>query len=153
MRVWRSAVALLTCVVWVLLGGCASMAPKLEAPRLIVTRIQLGPTGNMSQQQVQLTVHALNPNDRSIAIRSIDAQLEVENLPFAQGSTVAAFTLPPRGEVDFDLDVVANMNTAMVVVANRLGHHSVDYRIYGTVHLKGSLLHKLAFDQKGRAKW
>jgi LEA14-like dessication related protein len=138
---------------WLLLSGCASIVPKLEAPHLIVTHIQLGASDNTGQQNVQLTLHAYNPNDRSIAIRSIDAQLEVENMPFAQGSTAAGFTLPAKGEVDFDLNVVANVNTAMVVLASRLGHHTADYRIYGTVHLKESLLHKIAFDQKGRVKW
>ena len=140
-------------MLWLLLSGCASIVPKLEAPRLTVTRIELGSSDNTSQQNVQVTLHAYNPNDRSIAIRSIDAQLDVENMPFAQGSTAAGFTLPANGEVDFDLNVVANVNTVVVVLASRLGHHSVDYRIYGNVHLKGSLLHKIPFDQKGRVKW
>ena len=147
----RALLSVLT--VLTLLTGCASMVPTLEAPALVITRIQLGPTSDAGQQQVALTVHAVNPNNRSIAIRSIDAQLDVENMSFAQGSTAEAFTLPAKGEVDFELDVVANINTVMVVVASRLGHHTVDYRLYGNVHLKGSLLHKIPFDQKGRVRW
>ena len=140
-------------LLWLLLGGCASMVPRLEVPSLTVTRIQLGSTGNAGQQEVQVTLHAYNPNDRAIAVRGIDAQLDVENMSFAQGSTADGFTLPAKGEVDFDLNVIANVNTAMVVLANRLGRHTVDYRIYGNVRLKGSLLHRIPFDQKGRVKW
>ncbi len=149
----RAALTLLWLWLSLALAGCASMVPKLEAPALVVTRIALGPTGDGGQQPVALTVHAVNPNNRSIAIRSIDAQLDVENMSFAQGSTAQEFTLPAKGEVDFELDVVANINTAMMIVASRIGHHTVDYRLYGNVHLKGSFLRKIPFDQKGRVKW
>jgi LEA14-like dessication related protein len=132
--------------------GCASMLPKLEAPRLSIAAIQLGPTGNMQQQPVRLTLHAVNPNDRVIAIRSIDCKLEIEDMPFAQGVTAAQFILPAKGETDFDVEVMANLNTALIALAGSLGHKTVGYRVYGEVHLKGSFLHSIPFDQKGRVK-
>lgn len=135
-----------------LMSACASMLPKLEAPRLSVAAIELGPGGNMQQQQVRLTLHAINPNDRAIAIRSIDCKLEIENMAFAQGETAAAFTLPANGEIDFDVNVVANLNSALIAFAGSFGHSNVNYRIYGEVHLKGSMLRSIPFDQKGRVK-
>ena len=42
------------------------------------------------------------------------------------------------GETDFDLNVIANLNSALVALAGGFGHSTVDYRIYGQVHLKGS---------------
>jgi len=77
-----------------LLCACKSLLPKLEAPQLTVIAIHLGPTGNMQQQQARLTLHAVNPNDRAIPIRSIDCTLELESTPFAEGKTAAAFVLP-----------------------------------------------------------
>jgi LEA14-like dessication related protein len=148
----KPAVLVALSLLW-LLSGCASLVPKLIAPDMTITRVQLGNTTSAGQQPVQLTVHAINPNDRAIAIRSIDAQLDVENLSFAQGTTAEGFVLPAKGEVDFDLDVMANINTAVVLLANRLGHRAANYRLYGTVHLKGGLLHNVPFDQKGRVKW
>jgi LEA14-like dessication related protein len=136
----------------VLLCACKSMLPKLEAPTITVVAIHLGPTGNMQQQQALLTLHAVNPNDRAIQIRSIDCKLELENTPFAEGKTAAAFVLPANGEADFDVDVVANLNSALVALAGSLGHGAVGYRVYGEVHLQGSLLHSIPFDQKGRVK-
>jgi LEA14-like dessication related protein len=106
----------------------------------------------MQQQPVRLTLHAVNPNDRVISIRSIDCALEIENMPFAQGATAAQFILPAQGETDFDVDVLANLNTALIALAGALGHRNVGYRIYGEVHLKGSFLHSIPFDQKGRVK-
>src|SRR5580700_1962608 len=116
------------------LCACQSMLPKLQAPQLSVSAIQFGPSGSMQQQPIQLTLHAVNPNDRAIAIRSIDCKLEIENLPFADGATAAEFTLPAKGEADFDVNVTANLNAALIALAGSLGHHFVGYRIYGEVH-------------------
>jgi LEA14-like dessication related protein len=134
------------------LSACQSMLPKLQAPQLSVSSIHIGPGGNMQQQPIQLTLHAVNPNDRAISIRSIDCKLDIENLSFAQGQTAAAFILPAKGEADFDVNVTANLNSALVALAGSLGHHTVGYRVYGEVHLKGSFLHSIPFDQKGRVK-
>jgi LEA14-like dessication related protein len=134
------------------LGACQSMLPKLQAPQLSVSAIEFGPGSSMQQQPIQLTLHAVNPNDRAIAIRSIDCKLEIESQSFAQGSTAAAFTLPAKGEADFEVNVTANLNTALIALAGSLGRHTVGYRVYGEVHLQGSFLHSIPFDQKGRVK-
>jgi LEA14-like dessication related protein len=131
--------------------GCASMLPKLAAPGLSVTRIVFG-GGNMQQQQIQLGMHASNPNDRAITVRSIECHIELAGVPFAQGSTEAAFTLPARGETDFNLDVTANLSNALAVLAGGLGHSSVDYRFYGQVRLQAGLLRSIPFDQRGRVR-
>jgi LEA14-like dessication related protein len=133
------------------LAGCASVLPKLEAPRLAVTSVVIG-GGSLQQQQIRLTFHATNPNDRAIAIRRIDCSLELEGVAFAQGATDAAFTLPPLGATDFDLNVTANLNTVLTALAGGLGHHAVDYRVYGQVHLQGGLVRTIPFDQKGRVR-
>jgi LEA14-like dessication related protein len=138
---------------WLLLAGaCTSWPPKFQAPRLTVVAIELGPSGNMQQQRVRLTLHAVNPNDRAIPIRSIDCKLEIENMSFAEGKTAAAFVLPAMGQTDFDVDVVANLNSALIALAGTLGHGTVGYRIYGEVHPQGSFLRSIPFDQKGRVK-
>jgi LEA14-like dessication related protein len=142
----------LTLVVTLCLGACRSLLPRLEAPQLSVTAIHMGPSGNMQQQEIALTLHAVNPNDRVIAIRSIDCKLEIESMTFAQGTTAAAFVLPAKGATDFDVNVTANLNTALIALAGSLGHGTVGYRIYGDVHLKGSFLGSIPFDQKGRVK-
>ena len=51
-----------------------------------------------------------------------------------------------------DLNVTANLNTVLGALAGGLGHHTVDYRVYGQVHLQGGMVRTLAFDQKGRVR-
>jgi LEA14-like dessication related protein len=135
----------------VALAGCASVLPKLEAPRLAVTSVVIG-GGNIQQQQIRLTFHATNPNNRAIAIRSIECNLEIEGAAFAQGTTDAAFTLPALGETDFDLNVTANLNTVLGAFAGGFGRHAVDYRVYGQVHLQGGMLRNIPFDQRGKVR-
>ena len=127
------------------------MLPKLQAPTLAITGVVIG-GGNLQQQQIRLTFHAVNPNDRAIPIRSIECNLELEGAPFAQGVTDAAFTLPALGETDFDLNVTANINSVLGALASGFGHHTVDYRIYGQVHLQGGMVRTIPFDQKGRVR-
>jgi LEA14-like dessication related protein len=133
------------------LAGCASMLPKLQAPTLVVTGVVIG-GGNLQQQQIRLTFHATNPNARAIPIRSIECSLELAGSAFAQGETDSAFTLPPLGEADFDVNVTANLNTMLAALAGGFGHHTVDYRVYGKVHLQGGLVRAIPFDQKGRIR-
>ena len=135
----------------VALAGCASVLPKLEAPRLAVTGVVIG-GGNIQQQQIRLTFHATNPNNRAIAIRSIECNLEIEGAAFAKGTTDAAFTLPALGETDFDLNVTANLNTVLGAFAGGFGRHAVDYRVYGQVHLQGGMLRNIPFDQRGKVR-
>jgi LEA14-like dessication related protein len=133
------------------LCGCASMLPKLTAPTLVITGVVIG-GGNLQQQQIKLTFHATNPNDRAIPIRRIECNLELQGTPFAQGATDAPFILPPLGEIDFDLNVTANLNTVLGLLAGGFAHHTVDYRVYGQVHLQGGMLRTIPFDQKGRVR-
>jgi LEA14-like dessication related protein len=149
MRSLRLAVLLATTLG--VMTGCASVLPKLEAPQLAVTSVVIG-GGNAQQQQIRLTFHATNPNNRAIAIRSIECNLEIEGAAFAQGATDAAFTLPALGETDFDLNVTANLNAVLAALAGGFGHHAVDYRVYGQVHLQGGMLRTIPFDQKGRVR-
>lgn len=144
----RAAWLALACIAF---GGCAAMLPKLQAPTLTVTGVTfLG--GNLQQQQLHLTLHVVNPNARTIAIRGIDCWFEVEGRPFAQGATDAAFTLPASGETDFGLNVTANLNNALTALAGGFGHKTIDYHLYGQVHLGSGLVRKIPFDQKGRMR-
>jgi LEA14-like dessication related protein len=132
-------------------GGCASLAPRLQAPTLNITGVTIG-NGNSQEQPVRLSFHATNPNDRAIAVRRIDCNLDVAGKRFASGQTGGPFTLPPLGAVDFDLNVTANINTVLSALIGGLGNRSVDYRVYGKVLLQGGLMRTIPFDQQGNVR-
>ncbi len=135
----------------VLLCGCASLLPKLEAPRVTLLAVTLDAMGP-DRQHLGLRLHADNPNPRTIAVESIDVTLELSGERVAVGATTAGFTLPAQGATDFDVGVTVDLNETLRLVAASMGHHSVDYRLYGTAHLRGGLLSSLPFDQRGRVR-
>jgi len=150
-----AAAALLGAGLAAWLGGCATLMPRLAPPHLTVTSVRLQ-HGNLRQQQIQLTLRVVNPNDRTIAVRGLTVNLNLAGMPFASGVSDAAFTLPALGQTDFTLDVTANLASALAIVAASMAHRVVDYRVYGEVHLqKGlvqGLVRNLHFNQTGRVR-
>ena len=144
-------VALALALAALLLQSCVSMAPKLQPPTLTVTSITLA-GGSLDRQQMHLTLHVVNPNAREISIRGIECQVDLEDQPFASGTTDAAFALPASGEADFGLNVTANLNNALAALVSGLTHRSVDYHLYGQVHLGAGIVRTIPFEQRGRVR-
>ncbi len=127
------------------------MAPRLMPPSVSVTGIAFN-GGSLTQQQLHLTLHVVNPNAREIPVRAIECGVELEDQPFAAGTTDGAFTLPASGEADFGLNVTANLNNALLSLVSGLSHRTVDYHLYGEIHLGAGLMRTLPFDQRGRLR-
>lgn len=130
------------------LSGCASIAPHLVAPEVTITNVRFE-GGSLQRQQLQLTAHVYNPNDRAIAVESMSADVELNGMAFATGVTDAAFVLPPKGAYDVVLDVTADMGTGLVALAGRMSHRDLPYRIHGEVHLQRGLVRLLHFSHSG----
>lgn len=144
----RTRLLLIACVA---LAGCAALLPKLVAPQLTVNGVNFE-GGDLLQQQLQLSLHVTNPNDRAIAVRGITVNLDLAGVPFAMGVSDAAFVLPAHGETDFALNVSANVSNALGVLAAGMAHRAVDYRVYGQVHLGQGLVRTLQFSHNGRVR-
>lgn len=134
-----------------LITGCATLVPKLEPPHVTVTGIDFG-RGDFAHQSIRLRLHLANPNDRLIDVRGIECNVDLAGMPFAHGATAAAFTLPALGASDIELNVTADMNSALAALAGGLGHRALDYRLYGQVHLQNGLLRNFGFDERGRVR-
>jgi LEA14-like dessication related protein len=134
------------------LGGCAALVPKLEAPQLQLVGVVFA-AGDAQQQQLRLTLHVVNPNERAIEVRGIECALEIGDRPIAEGVTDAAISLPALGETDFDLNVTAHLSDALgPLLAARIFHNALQYRLYGQVHLRSGILRNIPFDQKGQLR-
>ena len=139
---------LLAALACALLPACSTLAPKLEPPRLEVTGVNfIG--GDIAHQQIGLKLHVTNPNARSIAVRRIDYGIALAGTDFARGTTAAPFTVPASGATDFDLELTADMVTALKVLGQHLGDRDVPYRVTGTLHLAEGVLRALPFASSG----
>jgi LEA14-like dessication related protein len=134
-----------------LLNACVVLHPHLVAPEVTVTQVRfLG--GSLSRQQLQLTAHVYNPNDRAIGVASMSADLDLAGTPFATGKTDAPFVLPAQGAYDVVLDVTADMGAGLVAVAGRMSHRDLPYRVHGEVHLQRGLVRLLPFSHAGHLR-
>jgi LEA14-like dessication related protein len=128
--------------------ACASLAPKLEPPRLEVSGVNFI-SGDRAHQQIGLKVHVTNPNARSIAVQRIDYGIALAGTDFARGTTAAPFTVPASGDTDFDLKLTADLLTALKVLGQHLGEHEIPYRVTGTLHLEEGVLRTVPFTSSG----
>ena len=132
-----------------LLAGCSALVPKLEAPKFDVVGLKiLG--GDKKHQQLRLRLQVTNPNDRQIAVKSIDYQVALAGTDFAQGTSPEAFTVPALGQTEFDLDMNADFGALLRVLAAHLGEPSLPYEVSGHVHLAEGLLRELPFKGHGQ---
>lgn len=133
----------------VLLAGCSSLVPKLEPPKFeVVGLTMLG--GDTKHQQLRLRLEVTNPNDRQIAVKSIDYQVALAGTNFAQGTSANPFTLPALGKTEFDLDVNADFGAVLRVLASHLGESSLPYEVDGHVHLAEGLIREFPFKGHGQ---
>src|SRR6478609_5539449 len=115
MTVRRTRLVLLTAVS--LLSGCAS-ALKWEAPKLSVASMKVQSADIFSQRLV-VHMRVSNPNNRELPIKGITYRIEVNDAELAQGLTDTPFVVPAMGEADFDVQLTANLASAL---SQLLGH-------------------------------
>lgn len=141
----RQLLAALACA---LLPACAALAPKLQPPRLEVTGVSFVGR-DFARQQIGLKVHVTNPNARAIAVQRIDYGIALASTDFARGTTAAPFTVPASGATDFDLQLTADLVTALKLLGQHLGDRGIPYRVTGTLHLAEGVLRTLPFASSG----
>jgi LEA14-like dessication related protein len=132
-----------------LLPGCSALVPHLKAPELKVVGVNIG-GGDVRHQQLQLRIQVTNPNDRQIAVNSIDYQVQLAGEHFVDGSTAEPFTVPASGQTEFNLNANADLGTLVRVLGKHLGDAALDYQVTGTAHLAEGLLRDIPFKSHGQ---
>lgn len=146
----RTGLVLLAAAAALATAGCSLFVPKLETPHLTVVSIELGRSSFLTQHlTVQLRVE--NPNDRALPVRALSYTLDIAGEEAAHGATHAAFTVPPKGSAQFDMDVTANLAGTLLrlLLANGGRSGEVGYRLMGRVELSRGMLRSIPFDERG----
>src|SRR5690606_33785299 len=79
----RFAMRAVLLFVLALLGGCASLRPQIETPRLAIVHVAMT-SGDIFSQQFLVRMNVQNPNDRELMIRGLDYELFLEGDRFAE---------------------------------------------------------------------
>ena len=133
-----------------LLGGC-SLVPKFEKPTLELVSLKLA-DGNLLSQRFNVRLKVLNPNDRALPVNGLRYTVEIDGKAFGKGESTRAFTVPARGEAEFDMTLDANLAGAVAAVLSRRERakgRELEYRLKGTVSIDLPLMRSLDFDQVG----
>jgi len=144
-----AALLLLACT----LGACSSIVPRLEAPHLSITNVELL-SGTVWEQRLRVHLRVENPNDRALPVAALVYTIEVAGQELARGAANESFIVPANGESEFATDVTANMAGALVAILGRGGgkNQAIDYHISGKVTLAGGFVHSIPFDHSGTFK-
>jgi len=145
----RGLATLLACMTW--LAGCAAL-PKFESPKLSVVTLKLQ-GGDFFSQRLQVRMRVFNPNARELPISGIAYRIEINDTEIGNGSTTAPFTVPAMGEVEFDMQLTANLAGAIgKLLSRRNSSEELAYRLVGDVSLSSGFLRRIPFDQRGNVK-
>lgn len=137
-------------LLWVLaaLSGCALFASRLTPPRLSIVNVQIR-RADFWQQRLRLRVRVRNPNNLSLAVRTVSYVLDIDGQHIASGICAEGFTVPARGAAEFDTQVTANMAGALLTILANGRNRPVRYRLTGKVQLAHGWLRSLPFDERG----
>jgi LEA14-like dessication related protein len=133
------------------LSGCAS-ALRLEAPKLTVVSLKMQ-SADIFSQRILVRMRVLNPNTRPLPIKGITYRIEVNDAELAEGASNTPFEVPALGEAEFDVQLTANLASALAqFLARRGSQDTIEYRLIGSVALSSGFLRRIPFDERGSVK-
>jgi len=138
------------------LAGCAAL--RLEAPKIAVSRVEvdrLTPT----DARFNVFVAISNPNDRPIAVESIDANLRIEDVVIGTAQLAEAVRLPARGDTTARLVARADLPSSLRAAAQVASRAQVEgpafagirYAVDGRAVIDGGSIYPFA--RKGEIAW
>tara|TARA_R110000868_G_scaffold1844_13_gene14660 strand:- start:8597 stop:9124 length:528 start_codon:yes stop_codon:yes gene_type:complete len=131
-----------------LLAGCASV-DDARPPSIQLSNLRLG-TGGLLNQELLIEIRIGNPNDFELPLTGLTFQLDVNGLPFADGLSNAAVTVPRLGYAT----VPVTGNTNIVSVFRQLmflgKSDRVTYRLHGNAYVgRLGINQTLPYERKG----
>ena len=135
------------CALVLCLTACST--PKLAVPKLALVSVSMT-SADIFNQQFMVRVNVQNPNDRELPITGIDYKLFLESDSFAEGFSPKPFTVPAKGDTDFDMIVRTNFVSSAGRLLSRLnGRDQVQYVFEGKLLTDLSGLKKIPFQESG----
>jgi len=153
---FRSRVGL-TALVFMLLSGCATLAPSLEAPRISLVNITQQPSTGM-ETAFQMELRLINPNDVPINLKGIDCRLEINDSTIASGVSNAAAELPELGTIVYPVTAYASASDFIMLMVRLMADSTgspedfeLNYSLRGHVFLADGMpgLNRMSFESEG----
>ena len=145
----RRSFGAVVCALVMCLTACSALRPKLEVPRLTLVSVAMT-SADIFNQQFLVRLNVQNPNDRELPVRGIDYELFLEGDSFSEGSSNKPFTVPAKGDTDFEMIVRTNFVAGAGRLLSRLnGRDQVQYVVEGKLLTDISMAKKIPFQESG----
>jgi len=131
------------------LSACA--LSHLQAPVITLVSVELADL-QIQEQHFTVRLHAQNPNDRPLPIKSVSATLQIAGVEVGQGKSAAPFSVPAHGDAEFDLLVTTNIATSLPNLLRRVLQRGQlpEYQVSGWVNPDMALLPPIPFAKSGQ---
>jgi LEA14-like dessication related protein len=140
-----------------LIGGCATMAPSLEAPRISLVNITQQPSSGM-ETAFQMELRLINPNDVPINLKGIDCRLDINDSTIASGVSNETAELPRLGTIVYPVTAYASASDFILLMVRLMADNTgapedfeLQYSLRGHVFLADGIpgLNRLSFESEG----
>jgi len=133
-----------------LLVGCTGLSSRLETPVVSFVGIK-ALEAKVFEQRLEVRLRVQNPNDLDLPVRGLDIDVELAGEHFARGVSAREFTVPARGEAEFDMIVIANAASVLIRLAgsDRKSREAVPYRLKGKLSTRLGILRSIPFEETG----
>lgn len=136
-------------VMAILLSGCA--LTRLQTPAITPETVELTDVA-LDQQQFLVRLHVENPNDRTLPIKSVSCNLQIEGVDVGKGESAEPFSVPAHGDAEFDMIVKTNLAASVPDLLRRLiaGGQLPRYQFSGWVNPDITLIPPIPFAKSGQ---
>lgn len=133
------------------LGGCETIASRLEAPDVRIESLALR-SATVDAQRFRVALAVSNPNPIPIPIDRLDFSVRLGGGGLMSGQSIEAFTLGPGAtrtvQLDVDSDLVSSLTRLLALVQGP--GDSISYDLDGSVTLGRGLRRNLPFSFRGQ---
>jgi len=132
-----------------LVAGCAAV--NFQTPEITPTSVEVI-DAQVLEQRFKVHLHVQNPNDRALPIKSVSCTLAISGVDVGHGESAEPFSVPPKGEGDFDMIVTTNLANSVPGLLVRLvqGKELPTYRLSGWVNPDIRFMPSIPFEKSGQ---
>ncbi|MEP7205388.1 MAG: LEA type 2 family protein [Casimicrobiaceae bacterium] len=110
--------------------GCASLGPRPLPPRVEVAGVRLV-AGSADELRVRVLLDVRNPNPFAVALRSIEARFDIEEIAVATAELPAPVMLEASGTTRVEVEARADLGALRQVVSRVLRKLAATYDVVG----------------------
>lgn len=132
-----------------LLAACAGGYRDAEPPEVTVAGLGFGRPG-LFEQELRVDLRLRNPNDFDLSIDALEFDLEVNDLPFAEGRTRQGFELAAFGDAVVPVTVIVATSDLMERVMALGAEQRLEYQLTGSAELGDLFGYSVPFERTGK---